>query len=170
MNDNERIRVQISGNGSVNLTGVVSSGYGEKPDVVNGARTDLSKGAGITQVSPATDHVVHRVDDRFVISADGSWLPGSFESEEAARQAFRLPGDILQRLQNEANTKMGGSSGVLTLVDVLNAKSPTGASLADQIQAKHGADADYDALLKKGIEAALRKKLGEGFDEQGAPK
>lgn len=39
------------------------------------------------------------IQDRFVISSQHVWRPGSYESEEAARMAFRFPDETLITLQ-----------------------------------------------------------------------
>jgi hypothetical protein len=54
-----------------------------------------------------------------VISSYGVWRPGSYEDERAARFAFRLPDEELQRLQDEANARMpGGVGGTITWGDI----------------------------------------------------
>lgn len=57
-------------------------------------------------------------DGCFVISSSGVWLPGAYEDSRAARFAFRLPDESLQRLQDEANIRAGGVGGVITWSDV----------------------------------------------------
>jgi hypothetical protein len=41
----------------------------------------------------------------YVISSGGVWLPGAYDSERAARYAFRFPDEDLQRLQSEVNAR-----------------------------------------------------------------
>ena len=46
---------------------------------------------------------IYKVDNAFVISSNGVWLPGSFSSERAAKYAFRFPNKVLQSLQDKKN-------------------------------------------------------------------
>ena len=46
------------------------------------------------------------------------WLPGVYENSRAAYRAFKLPDDILQKLQNEANKRAGGQGGIITNIDL----------------------------------------------------
>jgi hypothetical protein len=39
-----------------------------------------------------------RSGDGYVISSRGMWLPGVYETERAARYAFRFPDEVLQDL------------------------------------------------------------------------
>ena len=41
----------------------------------------------------------------YVIGSGGVWLPGIYESERAARYAFRFPDDQLRKLQDKINEK-----------------------------------------------------------------
>jgi hypothetical protein len=59
--------------------------------------------------------MIHKVGDGFVISSGGTWLPGSYESERAARYAFRFSADDLQRLQDAANAR---GDGTITFADL----------------------------------------------------
>jgi len=43
-------------------------------------------------------------DNRFVISTNGCWLEGVYESREAANYAFRFCCDLRAELQRKANT------------------------------------------------------------------
>lgn len=67
---------------------------------------------------------IHKVDDTFVISDDGGWLPGCYDSFETAEKAHAVKHlenwNFLQRLQNEANTRNAGVDGVITLNDIKN--------------------------------------------------
>lgn len=45
--------------------------------------------------------MIYRAGDAFVIANPGGYLPGSFESERAARYAFRFDLGTLQRLSEE---------------------------------------------------------------------
>lgn len=40
---------------------------------------------------------------RFSISSHGSWLPGCYDSERAARYAFGISDDVLSALQQKVN-------------------------------------------------------------------
>lgn len=46
---------------------------------------------------------IHRVENNYVISSHGYWLPGSYESAAAAIYAFRFTDEILQALQDTVN-------------------------------------------------------------------
>ena len=46
--------------------------------------------------------MIHPVEGGFVISSYGVWRPGCYATERAARLAFRLPDEVLARLQAEA--------------------------------------------------------------------
>lgn len=39
----------------------------------------------------------------YVISSHQVWMPGAYESERAAKYAFKFPDDILAQLRDEAN-------------------------------------------------------------------
>lgn len=65
--------------------------------------------------------MIQKVDDGYVISSRGTWLPGVYESEKAARVAFRLPDSVLASLQEQANLDEGGKGGVITHRDVIAA-------------------------------------------------
>lgn len=69
-------------------------------------------------------------DGHFSISDEGGWLPGAFENEEAADLGHELKHmenwGLLQRLQNEANQRSGGTGGVITVADLkMPAINPT---------------------------------------------
>lgn len=61
----------------------------------------------------------------FTISSRRVWLPGVYESRRAARYAFRLPDQTLQRLQDEANAWAGGTGGVITFERLLPLATPS---------------------------------------------
>lgn len=47
--------------------------------------------------------MIYRVDDGYVISSRGMWLNGNYDSERAAKYAFRFPDATLSRLEKEIN-------------------------------------------------------------------
>lgn len=47
--------------------------------------------------------MIHKLDNSFVISSNGVWLPGCYDSEKAAKYAFRFSYEDLQQLQNDVN-------------------------------------------------------------------
>tara|TARA_R100001039_G_C1801494_1_gene78055 strand:+ start:230 stop:469 length:240 start_codon:yes stop_codon:yes gene_type:complete len=65
--------------------------------------------------------MIQKVDDGYVISSRGVWLPGVYESEKAARVAFMLSDAVLASLQEKANLHAGDSGGVVTHRDVIAA-------------------------------------------------
>ena len=54
----------------------------------------------------------------WVISSHDVWLPGSYETEKAARYAFRFDRSQLASLQDQKNEMAGGSGGVITFDDL----------------------------------------------------
>jgi hypothetical protein len=46
--------------------------------------------------------VIHKTDAGYVISAHRVWRPGVYDSERAARYAFRFTDEVLQRAQDSA--------------------------------------------------------------------
>lgn len=64
--------------------------------------------------------MIWAVDGEFVISSGGGvWLPGVYESREAARLALLLPALTLQQLQLRANGRMPDDrGGTITQVEV----------------------------------------------------
>lgn len=64
------------------------------------------------------DRMIYPVNSEFVISENGTWIPGSYESEEAARLAFDCSDIDLHILQNRKNEQAGGKGGTITLADV----------------------------------------------------
>lgn len=63
--------------------------------------------------------MIHKTDDgTFVVSSKSSWIPGCFDSERAAKYAFRFTIFQLQKLQNEKNK----TSGVITFKDLQELK------------------------------------------------
>lgn len=49
--------------------------------------------------------MIRKVNNGFVISSHGVWLPGCYDSERAAKYAFRFPDEDLQRLQGKVNAR-----------------------------------------------------------------
>jgi hypothetical protein len=50
--------------------------------------------------------MIHETNDSgFAISSHGVWLPGCYDSERAAKYAFRFPDEELQKLQNDVNDR-----------------------------------------------------------------
>lgn len=48
--------------------------------------------------------MIHKLDNgQYVIASGGAWVPGSYESERAAKYAFRFPNEVLQRLQDSVS-------------------------------------------------------------------
>ena len=62
--------------------------------------------------------MIYPTDNGYTISAYRSWLPGVYESERAARNAFKLDDGVLQSLMDAANARAGGSGGTITEADV----------------------------------------------------
>lgn len=62
--------------------------------------------------------MIYPIDNGYTISAYRSWLPGVYESERAARNAFKLDDEVLQNLMDAANARAGGSGGTITEADV----------------------------------------------------
>lgn len=48
---------------------------------------------------------IHKYEGNFVIASQGVWLPGVYESTEAANYAFQFPDEVLSALQNSANDR-----------------------------------------------------------------
>ena len=65
--------------------------------------------------------MIRKLDGGYVISAYSTWLPGFYESERAAQNAFKLPRNVLESLMDAANERAGGSGGAITEADVLSA-------------------------------------------------
>ena len=62
--------------------------------------------------------MIYPIENGYTISAYRSWLPGVYESERAARNAFKLDDEVLQNLMDAANARAGGSGGTITEADV----------------------------------------------------
>lgn len=69
--------------------------------------------------------MIRAVGDGFVISSGRAWLPGVYDSERAAKYAFRFPGEVLQRLQDSVNP-----GGAITFQMLQDARAPSGAAKA----------------------------------------
>jgi len=65
-----------------------------------------------------SDGQIQEVDGRFVISSGGTWLPGSYESFEAAEYAFGFDADLLQRFQEAANKTPNPEERVIRLASM----------------------------------------------------
>jgi len=60
----------------------------------------------------------------WVIADEGGWLPGSYDSREAAEYAFGFPYTTLYRLQEEINSKeLDLNKRVITMDDLKNITS-----------------------------------------------
>jgi len=65
--------------------------------------------------------MIYKIDSgTFVISSDGVWLPGVYADETTAREALKLPDDVLQKLQDAANAR---GDGTITAADLAGARS-----------------------------------------------
>lgn len=61
--------------------------------------------------------MIHAADDgTFVISSHQCWMPGVYESKQAARYAFQFSDSALRKLQNDSE------EGVITMDDLKRAK------------------------------------------------
>lgn len=58
--------------------------------------------------------MIHYVNGHYLISAYEVWVPGAYESERAARYAFRFTNEELTAAQAAANARAGGVGGVIT--------------------------------------------------------
>ena len=47
--------------------------------------------------------MIYKVKDHYVISSSHVWMPGAYDSERAAKYAFRFPDKVLRRLQDSVN-------------------------------------------------------------------
>jgi hypothetical protein len=54
----------------------------------------------------------------FVIANDDSWMPGCYDSREAAELALGRDALALQELQARKNAEAGGSGGIITVADL----------------------------------------------------
>jgi hypothetical protein len=64
-------------------------------------------------------HKIEAKDGRsecYVIASGGLWLPGAYESERAARYAFRFPNETLVKLRDAAIAR--GGDRVITMDDL----------------------------------------------------
>lgn len=67
--------------------------------------------------------MIYKSNGSFVISTGKRSLPGSYESERAARYAFKFSYEILDKLQDKANQRNGGKGGVISLEDLQKERS-----------------------------------------------
>jgi hypothetical protein len=65
--------------------------------------------------------MLHQVDDQFVISSHGVWVPGSYDSERAARYAFRFKNADLAVLSAQVNAEQKRP---ITFEDLRSLRSP----------------------------------------------
>lgn len=49
--------------------------------------------------------MIRKTGNAFLASSSQMAIPGCYESERAAKYAFRFPNEVLQSLQNEINEK-----------------------------------------------------------------
>ena len=47
--------------------------------------------------------MIYKTENGYVISSGHVWIPGAYDSERAAKYAFRFPDKELQELQNKKN-------------------------------------------------------------------
>ncbi len=80
-------------------------------------------------------NVVHEVDGEFVISSNQIWLPGCYESREAAENAFRFCVDHQVRLRDDA---IAMHNGVITLAAMTLLEAEAGLSCGQCVQAEDG--------------------------------
>ena len=59
-----------------------------------------------------------QADGTVLISSRSRWLPGVYESLQAALMAFRCDEATLRALQDAANVRAGGSGGIISLTDL----------------------------------------------------
>ena len=71
--------------------------------------------------------MIHKIDAGYVISSRGTWLPGCYESEQAARYAFKFSTATLQLLQNSVNP-----GGVITFAMLQSATHTGGQGAASE--------------------------------------
>lgn len=64
---------------------------------------------------------IHKTEGGYVISSHRVWMPGCYEDERTARYAFRFDDEVLQRLQDDANARAGGTGGTITWGDLARA-------------------------------------------------
>ena len=75
--------------------------------------------------------MIHPINGHYVISAYEVWIPGAYESERAARYAFRFTNEELTAAQAAANERAGGTGGVITFEQLreLRKQRPPGETL-----------------------------------------
>ena len=84
--------------------------------------------------------MIHKTGEgRYVISSRGVWMPGCYADEGTARYAFRFPDEALQRLQDDANARAGGTGSVITWGDLAReASNLRAAQTTSQQGGEHG--------------------------------
>lgn len=66
---------------------------------------------------------LHRLNNGiYNISSQEVWLPGRYKDERTARYAFRFSHAELQKRQDAANARAGGTGGVITYADLQAAR------------------------------------------------
>ncbi|XYD07413.1 hypothetical protein R1A27_20095 [Methylobacterium sp. NMS12] len=65
---------------------------------------------------------VRKVDNGFLVSDQGVWLPGLYATEDTARKAAQMPSETLQAILDRKNEEAGGSGGVITGADLAEAE------------------------------------------------
>lgn len=66
----------------------------------------------------ANPHCPNCARGAYSINSRQVGIPGSYESERAARLAFQLPNVTLEAMQNAANEANGGTCGILTYDEI----------------------------------------------------
>lgn len=64
---------------------------------------------------------IHPAAGGFVVADSGTWLPGHYATEAAARHAASLSPDILQAIQDRKNA---GDGSAITLDDLATSDDP----------------------------------------------
>ena len=62
---------------------------------------------------------IYKVNDGYCISFGGTWLPGVYDNSRTARWAFKFPDEALSKLQEEANSRAGGTGGTIVYDDLV---------------------------------------------------
>lgn len=67
---------------------------------------------------------IHKVNGCYVISSHDCWRPGSYDTEQTARYAFRFDDLVLIELQEKVNQNPDFDKRVITFEMLQAAKSP----------------------------------------------